>query len=83
MFHAVPRGIVMCMYDTGVNPFTKQEVHVAPRPRDRQPQRALVQFFKPENYVLFAGILAPGKLEMGAGIPRPPRGLTSIRLYPN
>ena len=38
------------MYYTGVDPFSKQEVYVARHLRDRKLQRALLQFFKPENY---------------------------------
>jgi hypothetical protein len=38
------------MYYTGIDPFTKQEVYVARNLRDRKLQRALMQFFKPENY---------------------------------
>jgi hypothetical protein len=33
-----------------VDPFTKQEVYVAKGLRDRKMQRALMQFFKPENW---------------------------------
>jgi uncharacterized radical SAM protein YgiQ len=45
-----PFDIAACMYYTGLDPFTKQEVHVARHLRDRKLQRALLQFFKPENY---------------------------------
>jgi hypothetical protein len=38
------------MYYTGIDPFTKQQVYVARHLRDRKLQRALMQFFKPENY---------------------------------
>ena len=38
------------MYYTGIDPFTKQEVYVARNLRDRKMQRALMQFFKPENW---------------------------------
>lgn len=38
------------MYHTGLDPFTKKEVFVAKHLRDRKVQRALLQFFKPENY---------------------------------
>jgi hypothetical protein len=38
------------MYYTGIDPFTKQEVYIARNLRDRKLQRALMQFFKPENY---------------------------------
>jgi hypothetical protein len=43
--------IATCMYYTGVDPFTRQAVYVARSLRDRKLQRALLQFFKPENYL--------------------------------
>src|SRR5437773_7535529 len=42
--------IATCMYYTGIDPFTRQEAYVARHLRDRKLQRALLQFFKPENY---------------------------------
>jgi len=42
--------IATCMFYTGIDPFTKQEVFIARNLRDRKLQRALLQFFKPENY---------------------------------
>jgi hypothetical protein len=38
------------MYYTGIDPFSKEEVYVARHLRDRKLQRALMQFFKPENW---------------------------------
>src|SRR5262245_65595503 len=38
------------MFYTGIDPFTMQEVFVARHLRDRKLQRALMQFFKPENW---------------------------------
>jgi hypothetical protein len=38
------------MYYTGIDPFTKQQVYVAKGFRDRKMQRALMQFFRPENW---------------------------------
>ena len=38
------------MYHTGLDPFTRQKVYVARHLRDRKTQRALMQFFKPENW---------------------------------
>ena len=49
-FIPAPFDIATCMYYTGIDPFTKQEVYVARQLRDRKLQRALMQFFKPENY---------------------------------
>ncbi len=45
-----PFDIAACMYHTGIDPFTKKRVYVAEHLRDRKLQRALMQFFKPENY---------------------------------
>jgi uncharacterized radical SAM protein YgiQ len=49
-FIPAPFDIATCMYHTGIDPFTKQEVFIARNLRDRKLQRALMQFFKPENY---------------------------------
>jgi radical SAM superfamily enzyme YgiQ (UPF0313 family) len=49
-FIPAPFDVATCMYYTGIDPFTKQAVYVAHHLRDRKLQRALMQFFKPENY---------------------------------
>jgi radical SAM superfamily enzyme YgiQ (UPF0313 family) len=49
-FIPAPFDIATCMYYTGLDPFTKKEVHVAKGMKDRKMQRALMQFFKAENY---------------------------------
>jgi hypothetical protein len=46
----VAADIATCMYRTGIDPFTKQEIYIARGLRDRKMQRALMQFFKPENW---------------------------------
>ena len=38
------------MYYTGIEPFSKKPVNTAKNLNDRKLQRALMQFFKPENY---------------------------------
>jgi len=48
----VAPDIATCMYYTRLDPLTGQEVHVARGLRDRKMQRALMQFFKPENYFM-------------------------------
>jgi uncharacterized radical SAM protein YgiQ len=45
-----PFDIAACMYHTGLDPHTKRPVYIARHLRDRKLQRALLQFFKPENY---------------------------------
>lgn len=49
-FIPAPLDVATCMYYTGLDPFTKKPVFVAKGLRDRKTQRALMQFFKPENY---------------------------------
>ena len=51
-FIPAPFDIATCMFHTGIDPFTGQEVYVATGLRDRKMQRALMQFFKPENYFM-------------------------------
>src|SRR5204863_1284725 len=49
-FIPAPFDVATCMYYSGIDPFTMQEAYVARHLRDRKLQRALLQFFKPENY---------------------------------
>jgi uncharacterized radical SAM protein YgiQ len=49
-FIPAPFDVATCMYYTGIDPMTKQEVYIARNLRDRKMQRALLQFFKPANY---------------------------------
>jgi uncharacterized radical SAM protein YgiQ len=45
-----PFDIAACMYYTGLDPMTREPVKVTKGLKDRRMQRALLQFFKPENY---------------------------------
>ena len=45
-FMRLTPDIATCMYYTGLDPFTKEEVYIARNLLDRKPQRALLQFFK-------------------------------------
>ncbi len=45
-----PFDLAACMYHTGIDPLTNKPVYIARHLRDRKLQRALLQFFKPENY---------------------------------
>jgi hypothetical protein len=46
----ITSDIATCMYHTGIDPFAKEQVYVSRGLRDRKMQRALMQFFKPENW---------------------------------
>lgn len=85
-FIPAPFDIAACMYHTGLDPFTKQEVPVARHLRDRRLQRALLQFFKPENYfAVRKALIAAGRQDLiGDGchalIPaRPPKEALAAR----
>lgn len=49
-FIPAPFDIATCMWYTGVDPMTGRAVEIARNMRDRKLQRALMQFFKPQNY---------------------------------
>lgn len=51
-FIPAPMDIAACMYHTGLDPMTMKPVYVAKHLRERKVHRALMQFFKPENYSL-------------------------------
>ncbi len=49
-FIPAPMDVATSMYYTGMDPFSKQPVYIARKLHERKLQRALMQFFKPENY---------------------------------
>ncbi len=49
-FIPAPYDIATCMYHTGVDPMSGKEVYIAKKLQDRRMQRALLQFFKPDNW---------------------------------
>ena len=48
-FYPTPGTASTVMYYTGIDPLTMKNVYVATDPREKQLQRALLQFKKPEN----------------------------------
>jgi uncharacterized radical SAM protein YgiQ len=79
-FIPAPMDIATCMYWTGLDPFTLEPVESARRLTDRLVQRALLQFFAPENWATVRDALVRAGREdlIGEGpdclIPsRPPR----------
>ena len=49
-FIPAPMDIATCMYWTGFDPMSMKPVETARRLHDRKVQRALLQFFAPENW---------------------------------
>ena len=51
-FYPTPATVSTCMYYTGLNPLTMEEVYVPRTYREKAMQRALLQYDRPENYDL-------------------------------
>jgi uncharacterized radical SAM protein YgiQ len=67
-FIPAPLDVATCMYYTEMDPFTKKPVYIAKKLKDRNMQRALMQFFKPENYFEVAKALKQaGRSELIGG----------------
>ena len=49
-FIPAPMDVATCMYWTGLDPMTMKPVETAKRLKDRNVQRAHLQFFAPENW---------------------------------
>jgi hypothetical protein len=87
---AAQPDIATWLWHTGVDPFTKQEVYVSKGLKDRRMQRALMQFFKPENYFMVReALILAGRADLiGSGcdclIPaNPPREAIEARRRAN
>ena len=86
-FIPAPMDIATCMYWTGLDPMTMQPVETVKKLKDREVQRALMQYFKPENwFVVHKALVEAGRKDLiGSGpqclIPsNPPKvALTSRR----
>lgn len=64
-FIPAPMDIATCMYWTGLDPMTMQPVETVKKLKDREVQRALMQFFKPENYfVVRKALLEAGRKDL-------------------
>jgi radical SAM superfamily enzyme YgiQ (UPF0313 family) len=88
-FIPAPFDVATAMYYTGRDPMSGKEVPVARSLRERRWQKALAQYFKPENYSeVREALLAAGRGDLigegpGALIgPRPPRSAFDARRAP-
>ncbi|MCU0631889.1 MAG: YgiQ family radical SAM protein [Methanolinea sp.] len=63
-FTPTPMTVSTCMYFTGLNPFTLEPVHI-PKGREKQIQRALLQYRDPKaRHLVEAGLLAAGREDL-------------------
>ena len=49
-FIPAPMDVAACMYWTGLDPMTGKPIETVHKLKERRIQRALMQFFQPENY---------------------------------
>ncbi|MBX3463433.1 MAG: YgiQ family radical SAM protein [Planctomycetes bacterium] len=64
-FIPAPMDIATCMYHTGLDPMTMQPVETVRKLKDREVQRALMQYFKPENwFVVRKALLEAGRKDL-------------------
>jgi len=64
-FIPAPMDIATCMYWTGLDPITMQPVETVKKLKDREVQRALMQYFKPENwFAVHKALLEAGRKDL-------------------
>ena len=51
-FYPTPGTVSTCMFYTGLDPYTMETVYVPRTPQEKAGQRALLQYFRPENRAL-------------------------------
>lgn len=68
-FYPTPGTISTCMFYTGLHPYTMQPVYVPRSAKEKAEQRALLQYFKPENHaVIRAALIKAGRRDLiGSG----------------
>jgi len=56
-FYPTPGTVSTCMFYTGLDPYTMEKVYVPRTPEEKAQQRALLQYFKPENRTIVLNTL--------------------------
>ena len=83
-FYPTPGTVSTCMYYTGLNPYTGEKVYVPKSKEEKAMQRALLQYYRPENRELVEKALTLAKrkdlIGLGAGcLIKPMRGKVSAQ----
>jgi len=85
-FYPTPGSLSTTIYYTGIDPFTKEKVYVPNDQREKNMQRALLQFKNPENYKLVKEALIKAHREDLIGFdkkslipPRPLKANTNVK----
>lgn len=83
-FYPTPGTVSTCMFYTGLDPNTMEPVYVPRTPKEKAEQRALLQYFKPENRAaVLSALRRAGRYDLiGTGpdcLAAPDRKLTHTR----
>ncbi len=69
-FYPTPGTVSTCMFYTGLDPATLQPVYVPKTPAEKAEQRALLQYFKPENRkTVLAALKKAGRYDLIGNAP--------------
>ena len=60
-FYPTPGTVSTCMFYTGLDPMTMQPVYVPRTPKEKAEQRALLQYYRPENRQIVLAALQKAK----------------------
>ena len=60
-FYPTPGTVSTCMFYTELDPYTMQKVYVPKTAKEKAEQRALLQYFKPENREIVLSALKKAK----------------------
>ncbi len=64
-FYPTPGTISTCIFYTGLDPYTLQPVYVPRTPQEKALQRALLQYFRPENHdVVEEALIKAGRTDL-------------------
>ncbi len=83
-FYPTPGTVSTCMFYTGLDPMTMQPVYVPRTPKEKAEQRALLQYYRPENRAIVLAALQKAKrydlIGTGAGcLVPPPAGARQVQ----
>ncbi len=64
-FYPTPGTVSTCMFYTGLDPMTLEPVYVPRTPKEKAEQRALLQYFRPENrQIVLAALQKAGRRDL-------------------
>lgn len=64
-FYPTPGTVSTCMFYTGLDPYTMEEVYVPKDPKEKAMQRALLQYFNPKNRELvIKALISAGRQDL-------------------